>query len=90
MVSNTTTPAVALVCHHHVGLGIMRSLGRLGVESYAVEADSTSPALASKYCRDKFILISIARRQMNRSNSWLASAPGLVLVLCPSRPATRR
>lgn len=53
---DTSTPAVALVCHHHVGLGILRSLGRLGVASYAVESDSLSPALASKYCRGKFIL----------------------------------
>ena len=50
------TPVVALVCHHHVGLGIMRSLGPLGVETYGVEADSFSPALASRYCRGKFLL----------------------------------
>jgi D-aspartate ligase len=50
-----TTPAVALVCHHHVGLGIVRSLGSLGVETHAVEGDRYSPALASKYCRRKYI-----------------------------------
>ncbi len=53
---DSDTPAVVLVCHHHVGLGIMRSLGRLGVETYAVEGDPFSTALASKYCRGKFIL----------------------------------
>jgi len=53
---DNSTPAVALVCHHHVGLGIMRSLGSLGVETYGVEGDSFSPALASRYCRGKFLL----------------------------------
>jgi D-aspartate ligase len=55
-ISDTTTPVVALVCHHHVGLGIMRSLGRLGIATYGVESDSFSPALASRYCRGKFTL----------------------------------
>ena len=53
---DNTTPAVVLVCHHHVGLGVMRSLGRLGVETYGVEGDSFSPALASRYCRGRFLL----------------------------------
>ena len=56
MLRDNTTPAVALVCHHHVGLGIMRSLGPLGVETYGIEGDSFSPALASRYCRGKFLL----------------------------------
>lgn len=53
---DTSTPAVVLVCHHHVGLGIVRSLGRLGVPCYGVDADRFSPALWSKYCRGRLIL----------------------------------
>jgi len=55
MLEHTSTPAVVLVCHHHVGIGIMRSLGRLGVSVYGIENDPYSPALFSKYCRGKFI-----------------------------------
>jgi D-aspartate ligase len=55
MLKDTSTPAVVLVCHHHVGIGIVRSLGRMGVPVYGIESDRFSPALFSKYCRGKFI-----------------------------------
>lgn len=52
---DATTPVVVLVCHHHVGIGIVRSLGRLGVPVYGMDADRFSPAFFSRYCRGKFI-----------------------------------
>ncbi|MGH8013274.1 MAG: hypothetical protein ACREQ4_12315 [Candidatus Binataceae bacterium] len=55
MLEDTSTPVVVLVCHHHVGVGIMRSLGRLGVSVYGIDADRFSPAFFSRYCRGKFI-----------------------------------
>jgi len=55
MLEDNSTPAVVLVCHHHVGIGIVRSLGRLGVPVYGIDRDSYSPAFFSRYCRGKFI-----------------------------------
>jgi predicted ATP-grasp superfamily ATP-dependent carboligase len=55
MLEDTTTPVVVLVGHHHVGIGIARSLGRLGVPVYGVDSDRFSPIFFSRYCRGKFI-----------------------------------
>jgi D-aspartate ligase len=55
MIADTSTPAVVLVSHHHVGIGIARSLGRLGVDVYGVDGDRFSPIFYSKYCRGKFV-----------------------------------
>lgn len=51
---NTSTPVVVLSPHHHGALGILRSLGRLGVPVYAVEDGRFSPPLRSRYCRGVF------------------------------------
>src|SRR5712692_2397510 len=53
LVEDTGTPAVVLVCHHHIG--IVRSLGRLGVPVYAIDADRFNPAFLSRYCAGKFL-----------------------------------
>lgn len=55
MLDDASTPAVVLVSHHHVGIGIARSLGRLGVGVYGIDADPFSPIFFSRYCRGKFI-----------------------------------
>src|SRR5579863_1434812 len=52
---DTSTPVVALACPHHSGLGVARSLGRLGVPTYCVEATRWSPDLFSRFCRRGFI-----------------------------------
>jgi D-aspartate ligase len=43
-------PAVVLSSPHHVGLGITRSLGRLGIRVYNVDSNRWAPAFFSKYC----------------------------------------
>ena len=53
---NHTTRAVILRSGHHGGLGIVRSLGRLGVPVYSVDADWWEPAFSSRYCRGRFLL----------------------------------
>jgi len=53
---NYTTPAVMLRSGHHGGLGIARSLGRLGVPVYSVDAARWEPAFSSRYCRRRFVL----------------------------------
>jgi len=52
------TPVVILRSSHHGGLGIVRSLGRLGVPVYTVDANLWEPALSSRYCRGRFLLTS--------------------------------
>ena len=52
---NHSAPVVILQTAHHGGLGIARSLGRLGVPVYCVDAH-WEPAFSSRYCRDHFVL----------------------------------
>jgi predicted ATP-grasp superfamily ATP-dependent carboligase len=47
---------VILRSGHHGGLGIVRSLGRLGVPVYCVDAARWEPAYSSRYCRGRFLL----------------------------------
>jgi predicted ATP-grasp superfamily ATP-dependent carboligase len=54
--SNNTTPVVILRSGHHGALGIARSLGRLRVPVYCVDATFWEPAFSSRYCRRRFIL----------------------------------
>ena len=51
---NTKLPAIVLASHHHIGLGITRSLGRLGVAVFNVDSSRWSPAFFSKYCTQKY------------------------------------
>ena len=53
---NHATSVVILRSGHHGGLGIVRSLGRLGVPVYCVDADYWEPAFSSRYCRGRFVL----------------------------------
>jgi D-aspartate ligase len=51
---NHSTPVVILRSGHHGGLGIVRSLGRLAVSVYCVDAH-WEPAFSSRYCRGRFV-----------------------------------
>jgi predicted ATP-grasp superfamily ATP-dependent carboligase len=55
---NHSTAVVILRSGHHGGLGIVRSLGRLAVPVYSVDAHLWEPAFSSRYCRGRFILNS--------------------------------
>src|SRR5216683_2256465 len=55
VLEDNATPVVVLVCHHHVGLGIVRSLGRLGIPVYCIDANRFCPAFLSRYCRGKYL-----------------------------------
>lgn len=46
---------VTLRSGHHGGLGVMRSLGRLGVPVYTVDADPWESGFSSRYCRGRFV-----------------------------------
>ena len=49
-----STPVVVLGAQNYGCLGIIRSLGRLGITVYAVDADPRRPASSSKYLRGRF------------------------------------
>jgi len=51
---NVSTPVVVVNCKLGA-LAIMRSLGPLGVPLYGVDADPRSPAMLSRYCRERFL-----------------------------------
>src|SRR5919201_1230265 len=53
-IQETSTPVVLLGLFNHVGVGLVRSLGRLGVRAYAVHPDATAPSSRSRYCRHTF------------------------------------
>jgi predicted ATP-grasp superfamily ATP-dependent carboligase len=48
-IANTSTPVVALKSVAHGGLGLVRSLGRLGIDAYTVDANRWTPAFFSRY-----------------------------------------
>ena len=52
----TSTPVVILRSGHHGGLGIARTLGRIGISVYTVEANRWEPAFRSRYCAGRFML----------------------------------
>ncbi len=53
-ITNAETPVLVLTSK--IGaVTIMRCLGQFGVDIYATDADSKSPALTSKYCKKKYI-----------------------------------
>jgi D-aspartate ligase len=53
---DTSLPVLVLQMQHHGALGVMRSLGRLGVRMYGVHPTRRPPASFSKYCRKVFAL----------------------------------
>ncbi|MBI3670216.1 MAG: carboxylate--amine ligase [Acidobacteria bacterium] len=53
--ADTSVPVVVLKAEDYGALGIIRSLGRLGVRVYGVEANPSAPGLRSRYCAGKFI-----------------------------------
>jgi predicted ATP-grasp superfamily ATP-dependent carboligase len=55
MAVETSTPVVVLRCGRHGGLGITRSLGRLGVRVYNVDAGQWVPSFVSRYSAGKFV-----------------------------------
>src|SRR5215471_4174192 len=54
--TDTSLPVLVLQMDHHGSLGVMRSLGRLGVQVYGVHPTRRPIAAFSKYCRGVFPL----------------------------------
>jgi D-aspartate ligase len=54
-VADTSVPVVAVKLFDHCGVGMMRSLGRLGASVYGVDPNPDNPAFRSRYCRGRFV-----------------------------------
>jgi predicted ATP-grasp superfamily ATP-dependent carboligase len=55
MVDDSSTPVVVFGCFRQGGVGIVRSLGRLGAVVHCVDADPDTPAFASRYCMGRHV-----------------------------------
>jgi len=55
MPQHIPSPVLILRADHYSALGIMRSLGRLGIPTYAVHATAGAASLKSRYCSGSFI-----------------------------------
>ena len=54
-IADSSIPVVALKLFEHCGAGMMRSLGRLGINVYGIDGNPRNLAFSSRYCRGKFI-----------------------------------
>lgn len=48
-------PALVLKMEHYGSLGIVRSLGRLGVPVYGIDRNESAPGFHSRYCAGRFL-----------------------------------
>lgn len=55
IIHNASIPVVVMKTEHYGGLGIVRSLGRLGVRMFGIDKTEFSPALRSRYCAHGFV-----------------------------------
>jgi hypothetical protein len=46
---------VILYTYHYGQLGVLRSLGRLGIAVHGIDPNPLSPGLFSRYCQKKFL-----------------------------------
>ncbi|HEY7391355.1 MAG TPA: hypothetical protein VH640_22760 [Bryobacteraceae bacterium] len=65
---NVSAPVVVFPSGHHAGLGIARSLGRLGVPVYSIDEAAWEPAFSSRYCAGRFVL----NRENRSSGEYLS------------------
>jgi D-aspartate ligase len=66
-----STPVLVLRSVRHGGLGVARTLGRLGVQVYLLDVEPRSAAFASRYCRGSFVW-DIDREPAEKSGEFLA------------------
>jgi len=89
--SRNSVPVVILPLDHYGALGVVRSLGRLGVDVYGVHANDQAPAFKSRYCRGAF-LWDLEKAPTNESVSFLCDhvsrTIGSRAILLPSNDET--
>src|SRR5437867_4207632 len=68
---DASLPVLVLQMDHHGSLGVMRSLGRLGVPVYGVHPTRRPPASFSRYCRKVFAVDLDRTRSKQSVNSLM-------------------
>ena len=87
---NTSTPALVLKLEHYGSLGIVRSLGKLGVDVYGMDYKKINPASCSRYCKNNFVW-NIESPDENKSVDFLISTAKKIkrkAVLIPTSDET--
>jgi len=74
---DNSTPVLVLQSGHHGGLGILRSLGRLGVPVYCAGSSRWEPSGNSRYCR-KWFGLSIDTKTSTESVMELGRIAGQI------------
>jgi predicted ATP-grasp superfamily ATP-dependent carboligase len=88
-IKDVSTPVVVVNCKLGA-LAIMRSLGRLGVPLYGVDPDPRSPAMLSRYCRERFLFGLDASRPAESLDriAQVAQRLGRQAILIPTSDET--
>ncbi len=86
---DTQTPVVLLRSSRHGGLGITRTLGRMGVPVYNIDRSKTAPGFHSRYSRGRFIwdTETAPARETVVFLGEVASAIGRRAILIPTSDA---
>jgi predicted ATP-grasp superfamily ATP-dependent carboligase len=87
---DSSTAVLVLSSARHGGLAVTRSLGRLGVAVFVVDADPWTPSFFSKYCRGRFVW-DFDRAPAEDSVRYLAAigrALGRRAILLPTADTT--
>ncbi len=84
MVRGKKAPILVLGSDSHWGLGILRSLGRLGVPVYATSSNPRAPAFSSKYCCGRYLdNVSRSREEALRELLRIGAKIGQMPILIP-------
>lgn len=65
---DTSVPVVVLRPDHHGSLGLIRTLGRMGVPVFGVGSQPSSAGMISRYCQGKFVF----ERDFADADAWVA------------------
>lgn len=87
---DVSTPVVVIRCARHGGLGITRTLGRMGVPIYNVDESKSAPAFYSRYSRGRFTWDAekAPEEQTIAALSGLAGRIGRRAILVPTSDST--
>ena len=87
---DATTPVVVIRCARHGGLGITRTLGRLGVPVYNIDESKHAPAFYSRYSSGHFTWDAEAEKPENtvRFLTQVAEKIGRRSILIPTSDGT--
>lgn len=92
IIANSSTPVTIFPSPHHGGLGITRSLGRLGIPVFNIDPSRWCPSFFSRYSRGRFVHDSDAVSPEESVESLLNAGRriGAASILMPTTDAAAR